>query len=240
MVPQRAIILRIHDNKKSVDYSIACAESCDVLRIPWEFYEGFSHEKFKKEKKDLWSEVMKKGIEFPKKPSISGPAAFCTAGHYAIWKKIMDDNICTIVLEHDALLLHRPEIDIPDDVICALGYKVKDPQNYDHKRAGPPRILEDRKKHGGAHAYAITPKTAKTLLGELKKKPRPNFIDNAIFLTGSYRGEAKLQICNPICALGWLRESTIWKTSAVDNYAPILPSFQEHYNSKENLGIKKS
>ena len=72
---------------------------------------------------------------------MSGGAACATVGHFIIWKKIVDQNICGIVLEHDALMLHKPEVDIPDDQLVCLGYKVRDPENYKHEVAGAPQKI---------------------------------------------------------------------------------------------------
>jgi GR25 family glycosyltransferase involved in LPS biosynthesis len=236
MKVEKAFILRIDDDR-SQKYAKTAADSCEKVGLPWEYFDGFSKTSLKGT--NIWDACHVKFND--KKPKISGNAAFATAGHFCIWQKIVDQDICGIVLEHDALMLHKPTIDIPDDHIVVLGYKVKDPQNYAHEIAGPPSTLVERKKHGGAHAYAITPETAKKLLHHVKENDRVSYIDNYLFLTPGNRDRYKIKMAltDPICAIGWLRESTIWGKSAVDNYGPILDSFKDYYNSKEDMGVKK-
>lgn len=240
MIPTKVYILRI-DTEISKEYAQSAADSCDKVGLEWEYFEGFNDNRLKPNngKFNPWDEAKNRGIQFDKIPTTKGPAACATAGHFLIWKRIADNNECAIVLEHDAIMLHKPEIDIPDDAIVALGYKVKDPEKYDHEKAGAPTSLDERAKHGGAHAYALTATTAKTLLSNVKSGTRVNHIDNQFFLTGNSRGKARLFITDPIASLGWLRQSTIWGKSAVDNYQPILDSFRKNYNSKEPLGEKK-
>jgi len=241
MKPTKAYILRI-DTDISKEYAKCAADSCDKIGLQWEYFEGFTDSILKNEGKggyDPWSEVKNRGIEISRTPNTKGPAACATAGHFLIWKKILDNNECAIVLEHDAIMLHNIDIDIPDDALVVLGYKIKDPQNYKHETIGGPKKLEERAKHGGAHAYALNAVTAKTLLGNIKEGKRVNHIDNQFFLTGNSRGKVRLFITDPIAGLGWLRESTIWGKSAVDNYQPILESFRNNYDSKEPLGEKK-
>lgn len=238
MKVSKVYILRI-DDERSIKYAKTAADSCDKVGISWEYFEGLNAKSNGDSQSNPWNWAKNQGIEFGKQPTTKGPAACATAGHFAIWKRIVDNKECAIVLEHDALLLHKLEIDIPDNNLVVLGYKVKDPQNYNHEKAGPPSSLEKRTKHGGAHSYAITHTTAKELLNNVKNGNRVNHIDNQFFLTGNSRGKVEMKITNPICALGWLRESTIWGKSAVDNYMPILDSFKNNYNSKESLGEKK-
>ena len=235
MKVEKAFILRINESR-SVEYAKSCADSCDNIGMPWEYVDGIYHQEFPKDK--LWEEVKRRGLSLARTPSMNGGGACATIGHFLIWKKIVEEDVCSIVLEHDALLLHRIKLDIPDMKLVCLGYKVQDPENYNHHKAGVPQKLEDRNKHGGAHAYALTPATAKYLLKILRDRTKVSYIDNQYFLSAGQRGDVKLMISDPICAIGWLRESTIWSKSAVDNYAPILESFKKNYDSKKDLGVK--
>lgn len=231
MKATKAYILAI-DTDLSREYSAIASVSCAKAGIEYEIVQGYT------EKTDL-AKVWKE-LKFKKKPTVKGKGGACTAGHIALWDKIAQGDEAAIILEHDAILLHAPDFDIPDGSIVALGYKVKDPKNYDHVRAGPPRDLVKRGKHGGAHAYALTPKTAQKLLDSIRNDGLTAMVDNAFFLRlgKNAKRTTPLLLTDPVCALGWLRESTIWKKAAVDNYRPLLPSFEEHYNSKENLGLK--
>ena len=231
MKPTKAYILMI-DTDTSREYAKDAAESCDRVGLSWEYFRGYT------EKDDPWKNLP---IQSKGKLRVSGKGGAATAGHVHIWQKIASGNECAVVLEHDAILLHKPNIDIPDDMMVVLGYKVRDPQNYHHTQAGPPQKIEPRQRHGGAHAYALTPQGAQTLIRDIEQSGLSTMIDNHYFLrqgNKSKNQKLKLGITDPICALGWLRKSTIWNKSAVDNYKPLLQSFQQNYKSKEDLGLK--
>jgi hypothetical protein len=109
-----------------------------------------------------------------------------------------------------------------------LGYKVTDPQKYNHVKAGPPQQIIDIIGHEGAHAYAITKKTARYLIDELERQGIYSAVDNDYFLVNQRRTAVPLSIASPTPAIGWLRQSTIWSGSAARNY-PFIPSFHENY-----------
>ena len=152
----------------------------------------------------------------------------CSAGHAAIWKKISEGNEAAIVLEHDALMLHNPNIDIPDNRIVVLGYKTTDPSRYDHITAGPPARVVDLEAHEGAHAYALTPSTAKAMVDEIEERGVLGCIDNAYFIKRQRVTKTPLAMMDPTPAIGWLRESTLWNKSATANY-DFIASFSVNY-----------
>jgi GR25 family glycosyltransferase involved in LPS biosynthesis len=237
MQPSKVYILKI-DNDISNEYAKQCADSCDKVGHDWEYYDGLNNteNKFSAETMNNW--LKDRNVELKHSLNLKRGGGGATAGHIALWQKIYDEKDCAIILEHDALMLTKAELDIPDDMIVNLGYKVKDPQNYKHDGTQP-KAIQDRKYHGGAHAYAITWKTAETLLEFLKTTKNIGYIDNAYFLSNRARNGVKMGIMDPIAALGWVRESTIWRqTGAVDNYGPMLKSFINNYDSKEDLKVK--
>jgi hypothetical protein len=232
MKPSKAYILMI-ENDLSKQYAKCAADSCDAVGLPWEYFKGYT------EKDKPWDNFP---VKSKSKLRVGGKGGAATAGHIYVWHKIANSNECAVILEHDAIMLHKPEIDIPDGMMVALGYKVEDPENYNHQKAGPPVRVENRNQHGGAHAYALTPKTAKSLINHIERDGLTTMIDNRYFLR---QGSAKrnknivpLGITDPVCALGWLRKSTIWNKAAVDNYRPILSSFRDNYKSNKDLGLK--
>lgn len=229
MKPTKAYIIRI-DNEKSIEYAKTCSDSCDKIGLQWEYFEGVN---FSKVKNQIWKHCK---VKFQKTPGIQGAAAAATASHFNLWKTIADNDECAIILEHDALMLNPVDVDVPDNTLVVLGYKVFDPENY--KVQSGKQKLEKREKHGGAHAYAINPTTAKRLVKFLMTCQNVRNIDNQFFLTNNQRDKIAMSIVDPIPAIGWLRDSTIWKKSAVDNYGPILNSFKNNYKSKQNLGVK--
>lgn len=233
-IPTKVYIIRI-DNELSKNYALTAANSCDKIGLSWEYFEGID---WKKVGSKVWSFVPE--IKWKITPKANNAAAAATASHYKLWNKIANENETVIILEHDAVMLNNVNVSIPDGEIVVLGYKVEDIENYNNIGAvkdKPIQILSSRAKHGGAHAYAITPKTAKMLLEHIHNAQNYKNIDDQFFYR-DIRGALKMSIIDPIAAIGWIRESTIWKKSATDNYKPILESFEKNYISKKNLGLK--
>lgn len=227
MKPQIVFILR-HNSDISRKYSIDASNSCDKLGLKWEYFEGFSNiTAFGAYKKiDIFPMT---GTE----PSVDvnsskNKAALCTASHVAIWKKmITEDHECAIILEHDSLMLHRLDLDVPDNTILALGYKIPNPNRYNHAAAGAPVKIERIDGFSGSHAYAITKATAQTLINGIVKRQTAGCIDTHIFQSDKFRNGVSLAICDPIAAIGWIRESTIWRKSSTIN-RHLMNSFKKY------------
>jgi len=225
----KAYILKI-DTPISNEYAKVASDSCDNVGLHWEYFNGFQNQTGKM----AFNQLNIPGLplethQYIENPSASQKAMACTAGHFAIWKKIATgpDDVC-VVLEHDAVMLQPVSIIIPENTIVVLGYKVTDPSLYDHKSAGPPKDLIRIDGHEGAHAYAMTKRTAKFLIEELGQNGVRSAVDNDYFIRGQRRTAIPLTIASPTPAIGWLRESTIWQNSAAKNYQ-FIPSFQKYY-----------
>lgn len=225
MKPTKALILRI-DTPLSHEYAKGAAESCDRVGLRWEYFDGFTN-------MSLYNSWSATGILAPNLQmfndirQVDNPMC-CSAGHAAMWKKIGESDEATVVLEHDAVMLHNPAIDIPDFRITILGYKLKDITKYDHETAGPPVRVTDLDAHEGAHAYAITPMTARYMVNEIEERGILGCIDNAYFIRGQRYTRTPLSIMDPTPAIGWLRTSTLWDESAAVNYT-FIDSFQKNY-----------
>ena len=225
----KAFILKI-DNSISHEYAKICADSCNSVGLKWEYFVGYQNQTGKSAFGQLGIKNLPiSSYEYIEKPTMPQKAMCCTAGHFAIWKKIAEgpDNV-GVVLEHDAVMLHPITIDIPENTIVVLGYKLPDPTRYNHIKAGPPRDLIRITGHEGAHAYAMTKRTAKFLINEIEQQGIKSAVDNDYFIKGQRRTAIPLTIASPTPALGWLRDSTIWNNSAHRNYE-FIPSFQENY-----------
>ena len=229
MKPTKAYILRIN-HPTSIAYAKTCSDSCDNIGLPWQYFEGYQNMTGK-------MAFAKTGIKnLPTEPyrhidnaSASQKAMCCTAGHFHIWKSIAEgEDAAAVILEHDAIMLQPIDIDIPDNKIVVLGYKVKDPKKYDHAAAGKPKEFINIDGHEGAHAYAMTKNTAKFLIQEIETKGIRSAVDNDYFIRKQRRTAIPLVIASPTPAIGWLRDSTIWGGSADRNYS-FIPSFQQNY-----------
>lgn len=222
MIPTKAYILKTTD-PRSVVYAKDVADSCDKIGLQWEYLDWYQGKP-----DEAW-----KNTGVPKPPKVTGNAAAqcCFSGHIAIWKKILDSGEAGIVLEHDGMMLHPVNIDIPDNTIVVLGYKLANPNEYDHDAAGLPKEIIDVNGggHEGSHAYAITPATADALLKEIASQGAVGAIDNRYFLK-SRKTEIKIKIMSPTPAIGWIRESTIQKKSSTKNYE-FIESFKQYHST---------
>jgi len=227
-VPSKAYILR-HNVELSQQYSRDAAASCDKIKLKYEYVEGYNTSIYASE---AWNElkIFDKEWNPPnkhEKNTHKNKAALCTVSHAMIWKKVVEgSDECVIILEHDAIMLHKPTIDMPNDRIVALGYKLNNINRYNAKEAGPPQKLVPSSHHSGSHAYAITKTTANLLLDELREYGKPLGCIDTYYMQQK-RTKIKLSITDPICALAHLRESTIWNRSANAN-GKLLPSFSKN------------
>lgn len=225
MIPSKAYIIRI-SSPKSRQYADTCAKSCESVGIDYQFFEGIENMR----NYDAWTttglDIKPGSMNHRKQSDVIDPAACCSVSHALVWKRIVETQQCAIVLEHDALMLHKITIDIPDGKIAVLGYKLTDPSRYNHLAAGPPKQIIDLPYHHGAHAYALTPYTAAMLLDELKQEGGGGPIDNRFFMKKRW-SKIPLVILDPTPAIGWIRESTIWESADVCMKSTIR-SFSKH------------
>jgi len=220
-----------HQDPISIEYAKDAASSCDKVGLPWEYYEGYKPDS----QKDLWKNFKDTAdVTVPKFKPMDKGAAGCTASHAHLWKRISKNKECVIILEHDGIMLHPLDLDIPDDRIVALGYKYYDWNKYDYQSAGPPKKLVDVQFHPGSHAYAITHVMAQTLVDEIEKSGITEAIDNRHFMhTRVIHTKTKMAITDPIAGMGALKKSTIWGRSAThNNVKELLPSFKEHFTGQ--------
>ena len=220
-----------HDHPTSREYAKTCADSCDAVDLEWEYFQGWSHCTGRM----AWCET---GIKmkfhepmlYVAEPNMHQKANTCSAGHAAIWKKIAEGKDSVgIVLEHDAIMYYKPDIQIPDNYLITLGYKLSDITKYDYIEANKqPRKLINISGHECAHAYMMTKRTAQNLIHEIEEKGILGAVDNAYFIRGQRQTRIPLAIMSPTPAIGYLRESTIWNKSAHVNYE-FIDSFANYY-----------
>ncbi len=228
-------IIRI-DHPLSLERAAACAKSCEEVGMPYEFWEGVND----KPEKDLPG-LFDPPIEFKHKYNSKVMSASCS--HVKLWQHIAKNRESAIILEHDAIMLHKVDLPIPDGAMVMLGYKLMNKDEYDHKTAGPPKNIGRIYKHSGAHAYAITWKTAEELMEEAYKYGIRSCIDTGFFMhNGSERSPwgkkdpppAKqsgipLMLMEPTPAIGWVRDerSTVGWCSGEGNFH-LTPSFKQN------------
>ena len=221
----RTFILR-HDDPISYNYAKTAADSCDALGIQWEYFEGFSNITAYDAYKQI-NLFPLQGSSGSNIHSSKNKASLCTASHVAIWKKIVDENIDqAIILEHDAIILDNINFEIPDNTIIALGYKINDPNRYTKPNIS--RVLTPISGIQGSHAYALTNQTAAKLLDGIKRRGTAGCIDMHVMQSNKFRNGVNMMIVDPIVALGWVRESTIWNKAVVTSNNNLLNSFRNN------------
>lgn len=225
MKPSVAFIIRISSDT-SQQYAEMCAKTCESVGIRYEFFDGVENMR----NYDAWTttglDIKSGSMDHRRETEGVDAAACCSVSHALVWKRIAETRQCAIILEHDALMLHNIELDIPDGKIVVLGYKLTNPNRYNHVRAGPPKNILDTQYHHGAHAYTITSNTADMLLHELRTRGGGGPIDNRFFMK-QRKSKIPIAIMEPTPAIGWIRESSIWST-ADTAMGPTVQSFKKH------------
>jgi len=195
----------------SVSYMKTAAESCTNLGYNFTAFDGYYDEN----PKTLWQRF---GINVM--PICPKSAANASASHYALWSFIAQqpDNKRFVILEHDAVLLEELNFDMEDGVIYQLGYKFTDISGL-YNRSGISQEILDIEHHEGAHAYALTPFTARKLLLELREVQPTIAIDDFFFirLINNAKSSVPMKIVSPTPAVGWIRKSTIWNKPSTKN-----------------------
>lgn len=233
MKVNKTYIIRI-DTEMSHQYAADTAKSCEDLGIEYEYYDGYMCST-PEEEHQIWSSFNElEGIPLPSYRKMNPRAAGCTMSHLALWKRIFENRECAVVLEHDAMMLHPVTIDIPSEYIVHLGYKYPDYKAYDAFVAGRPRRIVEMDFAPGSHAYAITWKMAEWLVHDCKKEGITEAIDNRHFMhTRAQYTKRKIAMIEPIAAMGWLRDSTIWGNGSAihNNTGQMLESFKKNFNA---------
>ena len=144
------------EEKESLEYAKDCIESCNFYGItPTPVYgvRGLS----RKELQNL------SGIKFGTDDTNMYANEYCaTFGHLSIWSEIIRKNEPAIVLEHDMIIKHNfNDITVRDGEIIFLGPRVINRNDYNFPGDNIEYVPVNRFE--GAHAYAITPNTAKYL-----------------------------------------------------------------------------
>jgi hypothetical protein len=228
--PKQAVVIRTYEDELSASYAELAEASCYGVGLDVVKWNGFNKNHHTIES---LSDIL--GIKFGQ---MNIGAACASASHYGVWQWIasLATHDPVVVLEHDVVMLQPIRAATPvqwGDSIIALGYKLTDPTKYDHNAAGVPNQIVPRKRHSGAHAYMITPDTARALLKELAEKGSPRAIDNFYFMRvndpGDTESDIPLSIMIPTPAIAWLRESTIWDAPSTLNY-DVHESFSNHHS----------
>ena len=168
MTPSKAYIIRVAGNENSETQSKRCADSCDKVGQPWEYWDAYN------------------GIVNPiKKPAHHHPAlnlikitdhyltrgeVACALSHISLWVKCIEEDQPLVILEHDSVMVQPYTQHAVYNSICYLGSHEQVKQGW-QVLPTPPHASEGQNYHFicRAHAYAIDPAVAKNMLAHVIK-----------------------------------------------------------------------
>lgn len=150
------------DREKSIQYANECLDSCKQFGLDAVLFLGVCD----KPNREL---IRRFGYKINTDMYAS---EYCTTiGHINVWKEIAKSNEIGVVFEHDCVVKgDYSNITVNDGELVALGPLVYEHTDYNFPTKYVNDIdYKDVQFFKGAHAYAITPKTAQTMLDELDR-----------------------------------------------------------------------
>ena len=195
----KAYILYI-DTEKSTEYAKECEASCVKYGVEHEMFEGFMGLTIEDLAEKTGWKIGREGIEENDRQYVKEYNA--ALGHIEIWRKIAAGTEAGIVLEHDAIVKgDYTHLEVHDGQILHLGPRLDYASDYEF----PGRADEylSIRRHEGAHAYALTPNTARLLLDKIEEEKRLLPTEALISVRNRYNLEF-LEIDPPyvVCAIG--------------------------------------
>lgn len=223
----KAYILFIDDDK-SIEYSNDCLESCKQHNINVEKFQGFKGLSIQEVDNYL-------GLKYnPEVKKIEWTSEYnCDLGHISIWRKIAESNIPGIVFEHDAIIKHNfDDLEVKDEQIVFLGPRVENRSDYEYPE-GETLTYHQVTKFEGAHAYAITPNTARYLLERVLETKETIFrsIDGHLGIRNTFN--LKMLACDPALAV-----SEVGNRHSYVDVSNKTPLYNREYFPKFLKGVK--
>lgn len=148
------------DRTESRAYAEVCKESAEKFNLDVLMHEGLCG----KQNREL---IRLTGLNIR---TTDYASEYCgTVGHIQIWKQIAESDEIGVVLEHDCVVMgDYANLNVNNGEILFLGPRVANRTDYSFIE---PMEIDyiDVVHYNGAHAYAITPATARMMLGELER-----------------------------------------------------------------------
>lgn len=223
----KAYILHI-DDSKSEQYADQCYESCILHNVDAEKFLGFKGKSIE----EIDSILELKHNPETKKSEWT-PEYNCDLGHINIWKKIVDSNIPGIIFEHDAIIKYNfDSLEVKDEEIIFLGPRVEDTSDYEYPE-GEILTYHPVTKFEGAHAYAITPNTARYLIERVLETKETIFrsIDGHLGIRNTFN--LKMLACDPALAV-----SVVGNRHSYVDIDNKTPRYNREYFPKFLQGVK--
>lgn len=211
----KSYVITITTLKNSLEVANRCIESGKKFGINIEMFSAITP------KDKVYEIASKEGINisaFDERFSRKENAIACFLSHYSLWKKCVESNENIFILEHDAVITNKIDLNIQFKGVLSLGKP-----SYG-KFATPGRginRLTSKDYLPGAHAYMINPMAAAALINRSKIKAIPTdvFIDRRTF--------------------PWIEEFYPWPVEVQDSFSTVqkLSGCIAKHNYKEGFGI---
>jgi glycosyl transferase family 25 len=211
----KTYVITITTLPKSVEIAKRCIESGKQFGIDIEIFPAITP------KDGVFKLAKKYDINisgFDERFSRKENAIACFLSHYSLWKKCVETNENLFILEHDAVIIDKIDMNLNFKGVLSLGKP-----SYGKFRVPANGIspLTSKDYLPGAHAYMINPKAATDLINRsrLKAIPTDVFIDRRNF--------------------SWIEEFYPWPVEVHDSFSTVqkLTGCVAKHNYKEGFEI---
>lgn len=211
----KTYVITITTLPKSVEIANRCIESGKQFGINIEIFPAITP------KDNVYELAKKNGINitgFDERFSRKENAIACFLSHYSLWEQCVKTNESIFILEHDAVIVDKIDLNIAFKGVLSLGKPSYGKFTKPRNGIGP---LVSKDYLPGAHAYMINPKAASDLINRSKLKAIPTdvFIDRRNF--------------------SWIEEFYPWPVEVQDSFSTVqkLSGCIAKHNYKEGFGI---
>lgn len=163
MQVEGAYIIRIKNHQESEELAKGCAESCEKVGMPYQYWDAYNGTGDNIIVPDHHSQFMN-FVKITDHYMTRGEVA-CALSHISLWAHCLELDQPIVILEHDSLMLKPYVSHSVFNSICYLGSHEQMHQGWPTLPT-PPHGTDGPNFHfiGRAHAYAIDPSVAKNLL----------------------------------------------------------------------------
>jgi len=164
----KAYIIRVEGHEDGEAKAQRCADSCDKVGMPWEYWDAYNGLEGTIIPPEHHSGIMEM-VKITDHYMTRGEVA-CALSHISLWQKCVIDDQPLVVLEHDSIMVQPYTNHSVYNSICYLGGHEQAKQGW-QVLPTPPHASEGPNYHFicRAHAYAIDPAVAKNLLAHVLK-----------------------------------------------------------------------
>jgi len=164
----KAYIIRVNGHEDGEQKAKRCADSCDKVGMPWEYWDAYNGLEGTIVPPEHHSGIMEM-VKITDHYMTRGEVA-CALSHISLWQKCVIDDQPLVVLEHDSIMVQPYMSHSVYNSICYLGGHEQAKQGW-QVLPTPPHASEGPNYHFicRAHAYAIDPAVAKNLLAHVLK-----------------------------------------------------------------------